>query len=109
MPRILAAADISALPSIDDPCPLAQIEAMAMATPVVGVRAGGAPEFIVHGRTGLLGAPDDAEELAENLLTLIEDPDRRRELGAGARRHVVEHLNAQRMADEVEAVYRVIR
>jgi glycosyltransferase involved in cell wall biosynthesis len=105
--QILAASDIFALPSVDDPCALALIEAMAMAKPIVAVTAGGAPELVAHGRSGLLAAPDDAAGLAAHILTLIDDPIRRRELGANGRRSVLEHLNAQRMADEVEAVYRL--
>src|SRR5206468_425081 len=46
VPAILAAADIFALPSVDDPCPLAILEAMAMGKPIVAVRAGGAPEQV---------------------------------------------------------------
>jgi glycosyltransferase involved in cell wall biosynthesis len=108
VPQILAEADIACLPSVDDPCALVHIEAMAVGTPVVGVRAGGAPELIQDGRTGLLVAPDDVPGLARNLSALIDDPGRRRAMGDAGRRRVVEHLNARRMADEVEAVYRLV-
>ena len=108
VPAILAAADIFALPSVDDPCALAHIEAMAMGKPVVTVDAGGAPELVEHGATGLVGPVDDAEQLAENLIALIDDPARREELGDRARRRVLGYLNATRMADEVEAVYRLV-
>ena len=106
--EILAAADIFLLPSIDDPCPLAHIEAMAMARPVVTVEAGGAPELVENGKSGLVGPVDDAEQVAANLIALIDDPAKRSELGRGGRRRVVEYLNAGRMADEVERVYRSI-
>lgn len=106
--EILAAADIHCLPSVDDPCALVHIEAMAMKTPAVAVRAGGAPELIDDGVTGLLSAPDDVEALAANLTALISDPDRRQEMGLAGRRRVLEHLNARRMAWEVEAVYRLM-
>jgi glycosyltransferase involved in cell wall biosynthesis len=104
--EILAAADIFLLPSIDDPCPLAHIEAMAMAKPVVAVEAGGAPELVEHGKSGLLGPADDAGQVAANLIALIDDPGRRRELGDYGRRRALEQLNATRMADDVERVYR---
>ncbi len=106
--EILAAADIFTLPSVDDPCALAHIEAMAMAKPVVAVQAGGAPELVEDGKTGLLGPADDSEQLALNLITLIDDPVLRRELGDRGRRRVLGELNARRMADEVEAVYRLV-
>jgi len=106
--EILAAADIFALPSVDDPCALAHIEAMAMGNPVVTVDAGGSPELVEDGRAGLVGPPDDPERLAANLIALIDDPAARRRLGDYARRRVLDYLNAQRMADEVEAVYRLV-
>jgi phosphatidylinositol alpha-1,6-mannosyltransferase len=106
--EILAAADIFTLPSVGDPCALAHIEAMAMAKPIVTVDSGGAPELVEHGKAGLVGPVDDVEALAANLIALIDDPVKRRELGDYGRQHVLEYLNAQRMADEVEAVYRLV-
>lgn len=105
--QILAAADVFALPSIDDPCALAHIEAMAMALPVVAVRAGGTPELVRDGETGLLGPADDVDQLAANLNALVGDPTRRKAMGDAGRRRALTDLTARRMADEVEAVYRV--
>ena len=105
---LLAAADIFALPSVDDPCALAHIEAMAMRKPIVTVAAGGAPELVEDGKAGLVGPADDAQQLAANLITLIDDPAARRELGEYGRCRAVDYLNAKRMADEVEAVYRTV-
>ena len=108
VPRLLAAADVFALPSVGDPCPLADIEAMTMGRPVVAAATGGHPELVEHGRTGLLSAPDDTAVLAQNLLALIGDPDRRREMGTRAREHARGYLNARRMADDVDGVYRAV-
>jgi glycosyltransferase involved in cell wall biosynthesis len=106
--EILAAADVFVLPSVGDPCGLAFLEAMAMGKPVVSVHDGGTPELVEDGRAGLLGAPDDAEQLAANLLALIDAPERRRTLGEYGRRRVLEHFTVQRMADDVESVYRFV-
>jgi glycosyltransferase involved in cell wall biosynthesis len=106
--EILAAADVFTLPSVDDPCALAFLEAMAMGNPVVSVRAGGNPEMVEEGKAGLLGEPDDVEQLAANLLTLLDDPERGRRMGEYGRQLVLEHFFAQRMADDVESVYRFV-
>jgi glycosyltransferase involved in cell wall biosynthesis len=106
--EILAAADIFTLPSVREPFGLAFVEAMAMGNPVVAVRAGGTPEVVEDGKAGLLGAPDDVEQLAANLLALIEEPERRRRMGAYARRRALDHFPVQRMADDVESVYRFV-
>jgi glycosyltransferase involved in cell wall biosynthesis len=87
---------------------LAFVEAMAMGVPVVSVRAGGTPEVIEDGKAGLLGAPDDAEQLAANLVALIGEPERRRQLGQYGRRCALERFTVQRMADDVESVYRFV-
>lgn len=104
--EILAAADVFTLPSVGEPFGLVFAEAMAMATPVVSVRSGGIPEVVEDGMAGLLGTADDVGELAGNLLTLIDDPGLRRRMGDYARQRVLEHFSAQRMADDVESVYR---
>jgi glycosyltransferase involved in cell wall biosynthesis len=106
--EILAAADIFVLPSVGEPCALALVEAMAMGNPVVSVRAGGTPELVDDGKAGLLGAPDDAAQLAANLLALIDDPERRRRMGEYARERAPERFSVQRMADDVESVYRLV-
>ena len=106
--EILAAADLFTLSSVGEPCGLAFLEAMAMGNPVVSVRAGGIPELVQEGETGLLGDPDDAEQLAGNLLALIDDTEQRRRMGESGRRRVLEHFSAQRMADGVESVYRFV-
>ncbi len=106
--QILAAADIFSLPSVGEPFGLAHIEAMAMAKPITAVRAGGVPELVQDGHTGLLAPPDDSEQLAANLIALIEAPARRREMGRAGRRLVLGYFNAQRMADDVEGVYRLV-
>jgi glycosyltransferase involved in cell wall biosynthesis len=106
--EILAAADVFTLPSVGEPCALALVEAMAMGNPVVSVRAGGTPELVEDGKAGLLGEPDDAEQLAANLLALIDEPERRRRMGEYGRRRTLDSFSVQRMADEVESVYRFV-
>ncbi len=106
--EILAAADVFALPSVGEPFGLAFVEAMAMGNPVVSVRAGGTPEVVEDERAGLLGAPDDAEQLAANLLALVDDPERRRRMGEYGRRRVLDYFSVRRMADDIESVYRFV-
>ena len=106
--EILAAADVFTLPSVGEPCALALVEAMAMGKPVVSVRAGGTPELVEDGKAGLLGEPDDAEQLAANLLALIDEPERRRRMGEYGRRRALDYFSVQRMAEDVESVYRFV-
>lgn len=66
---------------------VAFVEAMASALPVVTGRSGSLLETVVHGETAILVEPGDVDAHADALLTLSEDPDRRRRMGeAGWRR-----------------------
>ena len=97
----LAALDVFVHPGQPEPFGLVNIEAMAMAKPVVAFAHGALPEIVQDGVTGLLCPSDDAAALATAVLALLEDDDRRRNLGAAGRQRVLENFTAARMAAEV--------
>lgn len=83
-PRLLGEyrrADIFVLPSLFDSFPIAILEAMAAALPVVATRVGGVPDVVQDGRTGILVAPADPNGLAQALGGLAGDPVARRTMG----------------------------
>lgn len=85
VPEWLTATDIATVPSHVEPLGNATLEAMAYRLPVVGGNAGGIPEMIVHGQTGLLVPPKAPGELAGAIAGLIADPAGRERLGAAGR------------------------
>jgi len=105
MPSLMAAADVFALPSDEEPFGLVFAEAMAMKTPVVALNNGGTPEVVDHGRSGLLSVPGDAPALAANILTLLRDPALRARMGEFGRQQVEARFAPQRMASDVARVY----
>ena len=74
-------ADIFVHPSLDDCMPLVIIEAMQHSLPVVSTYVGAIPELVEDGRTGYLVNQGDVSSLAEKLMILIEDPEKRKKLG----------------------------
>jgi glycosyltransferase involved in cell wall biosynthesis len=82
------------------------IESLLMSRPMVATRAGGMPEVVIDGETGLLVPVHDPEALAEAILRLIEDPQLARRLGEAGRARMLEHHTIQRTIDEVIEVYR---
>ena len=71
--QVLRAADIVVLPSLSEGLPMAILEAMACAAPIVATPVGGIPEAITDGVTGLLVPPSDAGALADAIARLLRD------------------------------------
>ncbi len=101
----LAAADIVALPSLQEGLGVAALEAMAASRPVVASRVGGLAEAVVHEETGLLVPPGDPTALAAALARLARDPDLRARLGAAGHARVLARYTATRMAEGTLACY----
>ena len=99
------AADVYCLPSLYEGFPLAILEAMAAALPVVATSVSGNPEAVVDGETGLLVEPERAQELAEALLSLLEDLPRSREMGENGRRRLLEHFTIDRIAEHYRELW----
>ena len=92
----------------DDPKGLFLLEALACGIPVVQPRRGAFVEIVETTGGGLLVEPDKPESLADGLLELWQDPQRRIALGNQGSRAVREHYNANRMADAALAIYRSV-
>ena len=105
MPAIMAACDIFALPSNEEPFGLVFLEAMAMKKPVVAFDNGGTPEVVEHGKTGLLSAPADLPALGANLCQLLRSRALRAEFGEYGRRKVEAYFTAEQMAENMERLY----
>ncbi len=86
MPGLYREADAFVFPSRDEGMPNALLEAMASGLPAVATAISGNQELILHGETGFLVPPEDAQALAEVLSRLLADPALRRNLGAAGRR-----------------------
>ena len=105
VPRILAALDVFALPSLWEGMSNAVFEAMAAGKPVVATAVDGNVEQVVHGDTGLLVPPSDAEGLANAMLALGKDRARAREMGRRGRERVEREFPLDRMTGAVLDLY----
>jgi glycosyltransferase involved in cell wall biosynthesis len=83
--QVYASADIFCFPSTTDTFGQVLLEAAASGLPAVAAAAGGAPELVRDGETGLLVPPNDAFRFAAAICELALQPGRRSELGAAAR------------------------
>ena len=73
------------------------LEAQAAGVPVVGFRAGGVPEAVAEGSTGLLVSPGDSDALANAAMQILWNPKRRRAMSTAARDWVVQEFGLERM------------
>jgi glycosyltransferase involved in cell wall biosynthesis len=104
----LAIMEVFVLPSLKEGLSLSALEAMALGKPVVASRVGGTPEVVEDGETGMLVPPSDASALAEALASLVRSPEAMERMGRAGRQRVAERFGAERMASEIEEVYREV-
>jgi len=98
-------AEVSVVPSLYEGFGLPAAEAMACATPVVSTTAGALPEVVGNDGTGILVPPRDYQALAENILSLLERPELRKEIGIRSAERVKELFTWSECARNTEQVY----
>ena len=91
----------------DEPFAAVPVEAMAAGMAVVATTAGGTPEAITDGETGLLVPPGDVNALSAQIRRLSEDDGLRLRLGASAVRRAREAFEFDQYVDRLEARYRL--
>jgi len=105
IPGFLSSIDVFVLPSLYEGLGVSVLEAMAAGLPVVASRAGGLPEIVDDGVTGLLVPPGDAQALAGAIAALISRPALAREMGARGRERVLRHFTIEQTARRNEDYY----
>jgi len=98
--------DIFVMSSVTEGLGTSLLDAMACGKPVVATTAGGIPEVVKDGKTGLLVPPRDHEAMAAALVTLLTDERARRAMGAAGEARVREHFSAERMVQDTLEIYR---
>jgi glycosyltransferase involved in cell wall biosynthesis len=103
----MQAADCLVCPSVwQEAVGLVILEAASCGLPVIASRVGGIPEFIEDGRTGILFAPGDHEEVAEGLSRLMSDEELRNGIGREARSAAVARFSIESQLEAHLALYR---
>ena len=83
LPPYYRAAAVSVVPSLEEGFGIPAAEAMGCEVPVVASDAGGLPEVVEHGVTGLVVPRGDTAALAQAIGSLLDDPERRQTDGRG--------------------------
>ena len=103
---LLAAADLFLLPSESESFGLSALEALASGVPVIGTNAGGLPEVIRDGETGVLCGVGDIPGMAAAALAILEDADRWSAMSRLATADSRERFSREAIVAKYEALYR---
>lgn len=108
LPHWLGGLDILAHPAEMEGLGVSLLQASAAAVPIVASRAGGLPEAVADGVTGLLITPGDVAALAAALRRLLDDAGLRHRLGAAGRARILAQFSVDAMVEGNLAIYRRI-
>lgn len=104
--RLARVFDVFVMPSLErEGLPKAVVEAMIQGVPVVVSDAGGLPELVVHGESGLLFPAGKAAPLCAALEKMIRDVELRRRLGVGAQRRIESAFHVKKTIDLTRKLY----
>jgi glycosyltransferase involved in cell wall biosynthesis len=102
----MSRAHLLALPSIEDNCPMSVLEAAAAGVPVLAANAGGIPELVEDGVTGLLCDPTDANSMAAGVDRILSDKNTAVSLAKNARDQARQKFRPELVARRHLEIYR---
>lgn len=105
VPKYLNKLDIYCAPSLSESFGVAALEASACGLPVVVSNVGGFPEIVKENQTGYLVPPQNTEVLANKILDLVLDENKRKSFGRNGRIFVLENYDWENNVDTMEKVY----
>ncbi len=109
IPDILSGIDALLLTSLWEGMPIAVLEAMAAARPVVATDTGGAAEVIADGKNSFLAPPGDCRQLSEKLIALLQDASLRGQIGRRAKESLGDNFTLERMISSTCGLYDRLR
>jgi L-malate glycosyltransferase len=104
LPQVIAACDAATLTSVEEGLGSALIECQLAGLPIVASRAGGIPEVVADGHSGLLAPVGDSAAVAQHLRRILSDDALRHRLSQGARQHA-STLSADVMVERHRTLY----
>jgi len=102
---LLQQADLFILPSFSENFPVALLEAMSAALPVITTAVGGIVDIVEHEQNGLLVKPGDTDAIIMQVQRLLDQPELAQSLGQRARQYVQKHCTTEKVMAELHAIY----
>jgi len=109
MPVYISMSDVCLVPLknlslFDNALPSKMLEYMSCARPIIGTLRGEAKTLIEKAKAGLVVDPENASQLAKAIVTLLDQPERRRSLGESGRQFISRNYSRERRAESFEQI-----
>ena len=108
IPECLGIMDIYVQPSHFEGVPNSVLEAMASGLPIIATKVGGVPEIVKDRETGILVSLNDEGGLIKAVEFLVEDLEKRREMGICGQKRVIKLFSIEKMVNDYEKLYEQI-
>ena len=105
IPEHIGRCGIFVLPSRTEAMGRVLIEAMAAEKPRIGARVGGIPTLIADGKDGILFDPENVDDLAEKLRSLLLSDELRKKYGAEAKRRYLNEITPDNYFNSLTSFY----
>ncbi|WDH97258.1 N-acetyl-alpha-D-glucosaminyl L-malate synthase BshA [Paenibacillus urinalis] len=103
--QVISMADLLLLPSEKESFGLVALEAMACGVPTIGSTAGGIPELVTHGSTGLLAGIGDTQQMAEYVLMLLRNEEMMKSYKQACLDRASDHFDIDKITAQYEQIY----
>lgn len=88
-----------------DGIPVVLMEAMMLEVPVISTRLSGIPELVVHEKTGLIGEPDSAPDLVNNMMRMMQGGEFVTELTKAGKQLIISEFDRSLNADRLLGIF----
>lgn len=102
---VIAGSDVIALCSFNEGTPVSLIEAQAANKPIVTTRVGGITDVVIPEKTALISSKKSVANFARNLFMIIEDDERRKDMGTSGHDFVAEKFSYTRLINDTAGLY----
>ena len=103
--QVISMADLLLLPSEKESFGLVALEAMACGVPTIGSTAGGIPELVLHGQTGMLSPIGDTAQMAKDAVRLLTDDERMNNFKKACLERASVNFNIDKITEQYERIY----
>ncbi|MEW5768357.1 MAG: glycosyltransferase [bacterium] len=103
--RLMNGFDVLAVSSLSEGLSMVILEAMSVSVPVVATKVGGNPEVVEDGVTGILVEKKSEVSLAQGLIWILKDENKRKAMGKAGWKRVKEAFSLKDMVRKYEEVY----